>query len=215
MLIFSRNPHFVWSFSQLTPCILPQKATWFRTGPRIILGAWSSSFGWYPHHPIIHYWLVKPWLVNYWLVNHGWLSSGGKNSWIWTWGLHGGRFASGEPTGSFHADHSGCGRSVLASVGWRRFFHQGCSPWIGGFPYWTRRNSLHFFLKSKTSEGLQGLGYWSHRFFSQSWWLKLKRRVQWVQSMAGFRCDLHCRNGHQVDCSGADLGSGSPDMPWR
>ena len=30
-------------------------------------------------------------------------------------------------------------------------------------------------------------------------------------SLAGLRCDLHCRNGHQVDCSGADLGSGSPD----
>ena len=34
-----------------------------------------------------------------------------------------------------------------------------------GFPTENGEILSIFFLKSKASEGLQGLGYWSHRFF--------------------------------------------------
>jgi hypothetical protein len=49
------------------------------------------------------------------------------------------------------------------------FFIRAVHPESVGFPTEHGEILSIFFLKSKTSEGLQGLGYWSHRFFSQSW----------------------------------------------
>ena len=55
-------------------------------------------------------------------------------------------------------------------VSWHQWDGEGVPtravhPESVAFPTENQRNSLHFFLKSEASEGLQGLGYWSHRFF--------------------------------------------------